>query len=167
MDAPRTAPTATTRSRCSISPNSTATRCTTSSPIDSTARRGESPATRCTGTTSWCRSSRKRASRSRCLRSTPTCLADRAPSALAVARSAHPEPSREARAAERRRTVDAEFTAIGLDDVLHDGEADAVALHAFVAAHATLQQALDVLVGDAGTVVLEHEFQSISARAGQ
>src|SRR5690606_41111526 len=50
----------------------------------------------------------------------------------------------EAGAAEFGGAADLEFAAVGGDDVLDDGQADAVALHAFVAAHALLEDVLDV-----------------------
>ena len=40
-------------------------------------------------------------------------------------------------------------------------------LHALVATHAALQQALDLVLGDAGSIVLHPQFQATPPRAGR
>lgn len=46
----------------------------------------------------------------------------------------------ETRASEFVRTIDVQHAAVAAHDVVHDRQADAVPLHALVAAHATLQE---------------------------
>src|SRR5690348_13002588 len=66
----------------------------------------------------------------------------------------------EARTTQFRRTVDHQFPAIGMHDVLHDRQADTVALHPLVAAHAALQHLLDLVRGDARAIVFHAQPQS-------
>ncbi len=55
------------------------------------------------------------------------------------------------------------FAAVILDQVLHDRQADAVALHAFVATYATLQHLADIVRRDARAVVVHGQQQAGAA----
>src|SRR5690606_30418499 len=66
----------------------------------------------------------------------------------------------ELRPAQFLRTRDVQLAAVAADDVLHDRQPDAVALHALVAAHAALQDVGDALLGDARAIVLDHDRQA-------
>src|SRR5690606_34408009 len=72
----------------------------------------------------------------------------------------------EAGATEFGGAADFQFAAVGRDDVLDDGQADAVALDALVAADAALEDALDILRCDARAVVLDADAHARAAAAG-
>src|SRR6185369_2309284 len=76
-------------------------------------------------------------------------------------------PDAKRRTSQRRRLADRKLAAVGADEILNDGKADAVALHAFVAAHTTLEQVLDLVLGDAFAIVLDDDLEAVAARAGR
>jgi hypothetical protein len=91
---------------------------------------------------------------------------DAAPSGGDALGVSHASADAETRAAEFRRTIDHQLALVGMHDVLHDRQADAVALHALVATHATLQHLFDLVIGDAGAVVFHAQPQARTLPAG-
>src|SRR5690625_1119694 len=61
-------------------------------------------------------------------------------------------------AAQLLGTTDIQRGVVRLDDILDDGQPDAVALHPLVAAHATLQDTIDLFGRDARAVVLDGDL---------
>src|SRR6185312_13623642 len=74
-------------------------------------------------------------------------------------RSAGGDRDAEAGAAKLRRAVNHQLAVVGVNDVLHDRQANAVALHAFVTAYAALQHLLQLVGGNPRAVVLDAQVQ--------
>src|SRR5690606_8141022 len=70
------------------------------------------------------------------------------------------EPDFEAGATEFARARYVELAAVAAHHVLHDRQADAVAVHAFVAAHAALQHHRHLFRRDAGAIVVHRQQQA-------
>ena len=72
----------------------------------------------------------------------------------------------EASSTQCSRAVHCEFRTVGVDQIDDNGKANAVPLHTLVTAHASLQQAFDILGRNTGTIIFDRDRQPFAQGGG-